>query len=135
LANARYLHMLRCLTQACGHAGGKPTQNALIDAAIDLMIAITPAATDATTLPARPGETDCTAGMSFAMTRALSPLPPGTAEWRMPGERFDEIAAAAEVLAQSHPRLASVASDLTAAASRFRDKAATFAEAALTSTS
>ncbi len=134
-ANALYLHMLRCLTQAFGHAGGKPTQNTLIDAAIDLMFAITPAATYATTLPARPGETGCTAGMSFAMTRALSPLPPGAAEWRMLGEWFDENAAAAAVLAQSHPCLAPVASDLTAAASRFRDKAATFAEAARTSTS
>jgi hypothetical protein len=126
LANALYLHMLRCLTQAFGHAGGKPAQSALIDAAIDLMFAITPTATYATTLPARPGDAGCAAGMSFAMTRALSPLPPGPAEWRMLGERFDEIAAGAAALATSHAALAAVAADLATAAARFHDQAAAF---------
>jgi hypothetical protein len=120
LGNAVYLHMLRCLTQAFGHAGGKAAQSALIDAAIDLMFALSPIAVYATTLPARDGASDCHAGISFAMTRALASLPTGRAEALMLAERFDEIAAQAGLLANRHGAIAAAAADLANAASRFR---------------
>lgn len=122
LANAIYLHMLRCLTQAFGHAGGKRAQSALIDSAIDLMFALSPIAAYATTLPAQSGASDCHAGVSFAMTRALSPLPPGRAEAVMLAERFEEIAAQAAQLTARHSAIAAPAQDLAGAASRFRAK-------------
>jgi hypothetical protein len=123
LGNAIYLHMLRCLTQAFGHAGGKAAQSTLIDAAIDLMFALNPIAAHATTLPARDGASDCHAGISFAMTRALSPLPPGRPEALMLAERFDEIAAQANQLAKRHPAIGAAANNLAAAAGRFRANA------------
>jgi hypothetical protein len=126
LANALYLQMLRLLTQAFGHAGGRAAQSALIDAAIDTMFAITPVAEHATTLPARPDGPPCTAGMSFAMTRALAPLPPGEAEWRVLSERFEEIAVHAAAIAGDAPRLQRAAEAIATTSARFRNQAALF---------
>lgn len=126
LANALYLQMLRCLTQAFGYSGGRAAQGALIDAAIDVMFAISPTAAYATTLPAGPDSPGCNAGMSFAMTRALAPLPMGQAEWAMLNERFGEIAMQAASLASAHPALLPVAEMMQATAKRFGDQSALF---------
>lgn len=128
LANALYVHMLRLLIQAFGRSGDGDEKAALIDAAIDLMFAMTPVAEYATTLPAREGG-DCNAGMSFATMRSLAPLPYGAAEWKMLAERMDELAAGASRVAGDAPRLIRAAETVSAAAVRFREKADRFAAA------
>lgn len=124
LANALYLHMLRLLAQAFGRTG--PARDVLIDAAIGTMFAITPAAEACARLPARPGEGGCNAGMTFAMSRALSALPQGAPEWRMLGERFDEIAAHAARIAGPSLRLQRCAAAIGETAAAFRKAADVF---------
>lgn len=126
LANALYLHMLRLLAGAFGRGGDGRAQAALIDAAIDVMFAITPTAHLAATLPARPGDDGCTAGMSFAMSRSLAPLPTGGADWAILSERFDEIAAQAQQLAQTLPALREPALALQQTAQRFSEQGPLF---------
>lgn len=125
LANALYLHMLRCLAQAFGRTDPS-AQAVLIDAAIDAMFAISPTAMLAAQLPASADGAGPNAGMSFAMTRALTALPPGAAEWAMLHERAEEIAAAADRLAATLPALAGVANQTAEAAARFGARKAAF---------
>jgi hypothetical protein len=126
LANAIYLHMLRCLTQGFGRVGGGPAQAALIDAAIDCMFALAPVAQHCTTLPARSDDASCKAGMSFAMTRSLAPLPTGRAEWAMLVERFEEMAGQAARIAGASGRLVRAAESLAAATARLRAAGSAF---------
>jgi CDGSH-type Zn-finger protein/uncharacterized Fe-S cluster protein YjdI len=126
LANAIYAHMLRLLIQAFGRPGDPQGQNALIDASIGLMFALSPVARAATQLPARAGDPGAMAGMSFATMRSIAVLPRGPAEWRMLTERMDELAARARVLRDScgHPELSAAAQVLDEVAGGFAGKAA-----------
>ena len=112
LANALYTHMLRLLIQAFGRNGPEPERALLIDAAIQLMQAMTPVAEFATRLPAREEDPGCNAGMSFATLRSLAPLPQGPAEWRMLTERMAELVASARLIAAWDSRLAAAAQKL-----------------------
>lgn len=96
LVNAAYNLMLRLLAQAYGEHRGVDYQRAEVDAAVDLMFAITPLASALTKLPASDLAADCTAGMSFAMNRLLAALPANTTADRILLERCEEIVAAAE---------------------------------------
>ncbi|MGB6228498.1 MAG: ferritin-like protein [Litorimonas sp.] len=108
LANALYVQQLRLLSQAFGRAepfepGGVSEKQVLINAATDLMYAMTPAAEALTTFPAYDGA-DCHAGMTFAMVRGMSPLPIGT-EWQVLNCRFNELCDGGEVLRGLHPKV------------------------------
>ncbi len=129
LANALYGQMLRLLTQAFGRPCKGDEKTALIDAAVGLMFAMSPVAEHATRLPARPGETGCHAGMSFATLRSMAPLPYGPAEWRMLAERNDEIAAGAARLAAGEPALAGAAAMIGDVAKAFWGPAQRYIEA------
>lgn len=87
--NALYVHMLRLLAQAFGRGGDEHEKRVLVNAATDLMYALTPAAEAMTKLPAHEGA-ETNAGMSFATSRSSAPLPSGT-EWRVFVCRFNEI--------------------------------------------
>ena len=103
LANALYIQQLRLLSQAFGRPGDQHEKRVLINAATDLMYAMTPAAEALTTYPAFDGA-DCTAGMTFAMVRGMSPLPIGT-EWNVLTCRFHELCDGAEALRGLHPKV------------------------------
>lgn len=120
LANALYAHMLRLLIQAFGRIGPASERALLLDAAIGLMQAMTPVAEFAARLPAREGESMCTAGVSFATLRSLAPLPQGPAEWRMLTERMGELAGAARTIASWDPRLASASGVLNRLSGEFQ---------------
>ncbi|WP_427452547.1 ferritin-like domain-containing protein [Litorimonas sp. WD9-15] len=93
--NALYIKMLRLLSQAFGRRGDAHEKRILVNAATDLMYAMTPAAEAMTHIQAN-GDTDRTAGMSFATIRnSVAPLPIGT-EWRVFACRFNEITEAGE---------------------------------------
>jgi CDGSH-type Zn-finger protein/uncharacterized Fe-S cluster protein YjdI len=66
--------------------------------------------------------------MSFAMLRALNPLPYGAAEWRMLGERLDELAAGAAAIAGDAPRLLRAHATLAEVAAGFRTAIVGFAD-------
>ena len=96
--NALYVHMLRLLAQTFGRPGPAHEKRVLLNAATDLMYAMTPAAEAMTRLPAKAdGSADCTAGMSFATVRDAAPLPTGT-EWRVIICRFKEISDASHAV-------------------------------------
>lgn len=126
LANAIYAQMLRLLIQAFGRVGPEAEKAALIDGAVDLMFALTPAAEHATTLPARNGDASCHAGMSFATIRSLSPIPYGPAEWRMLAERMALLADGAARIAGQAPRLVRTRDALKAASEKFALRADAF---------
>lgn len=88
-ANALYIQQLRLLSQAFGRPGDIYEKQVLVNAATDLMYAMTPAAEALTTYPALEGA-DCHAGMTFAMVRGMAPLPIGT-EWQVLNCRFSEL--------------------------------------------
>ena len=100
--NAVYIMTLRLLTQAFGRPGAAEEKRVLVSAATDLMYAMTPAAEELTTLPARQ-EDDVRAGMSFAMVRSMAPLPMGT-EWNVFTCRFNEITEAGTELREIGPK-------------------------------
>ncbi|WP_296680516.1 CDGSH iron-sulfur domain-containing protein [Novosphingobium sp.] len=118
-ANALYGQMLRLLCQAFGRDGVADEKRVLVNAAIDLMFALTPAAEHLGTLAAN-GEDACNAGMSFAMLRPLTALPQGPSEWRVLDQRFAELEATAASLAASGARLAQSAEAVTRVAAAFR---------------
>jgi hypothetical protein len=74
--NALYIHMLRLLSQAFGRPGEQTEKRVLLNAATDLMFAMTPAAEAMTRIRANDSDPDIP-GMSFATTRSLAPLPVG----------------------------------------------------------
>ncbi len=102
-ANALYIQQLRLLSQAFGRPGDVHEKRVLINAATDMMYAMTPAAEALTTYPAYDGA-DCNAGMSFAMVRGMSPLPIGT-EWQVLNCRFNELVDGASELRGLHPKV------------------------------
>ncbi|MEM7728950.1 MAG: ferritin-like protein [Pseudomonadota bacterium] len=103
LANALYVQQLRLLSQAFGRPGGTDEKRVLVNAATDLMHAMTPAAEALTTYPAHDGA-DCHAGMTFAMVRGMSPLPIGT-EWQVLHCRFNELVEGGAALRGLHPKV------------------------------
>ena len=103
LANALYIQQLRLLSQAFGRDGDVHEKRVLINAATDLMYAMTPAAEALTTYPAF-DDAACHAGMTFAMVRGMSPLPIGT-EWQVLNCRFNELRDGGELLRGLHPKV------------------------------
>lgn len=102
-ANALYIQQLRLLSQAFGRPGEAYEKQVLINAATDLMYAMTPAAEALTTYPCHDGA-DCNAGMTFAMVRGMSPLPIGT-EWQVLNCRFTELTDEGPNLRGLHPKV------------------------------
>jgi len=112
VVNATYAHMLRLLAQAYAETRGVAAQRAMLEAAIDLMFAISPAASALTRLPASEQHPGTTAGMSFATMRACTALPAGARADRVLVERLAEIGATAHQLAGDVPVLARAADAL-----------------------
>lgn len=100
LANASYGLMLRLLATAYTLPGPSPEKRLVIDLALGLMRASVPLAEHAARLPAGPSHPGCNAGMSFTTLRDAAPLPAGAAARRFVIERLEQIAGAAELLAQ-----------------------------------
>ncbi|MGJ8560504.1 MAG: ferritin-like domain-containing protein [Litorimonas sp.] len=106
-ANALYIQQLRLLSQAFGRPGDVYEKQVLINAATDLMYAMTPAAEALTTYPAQTGMADtmaCNAGMTFATVRGMSPLPIGT-EWQVLNCRFNELVDGGKYLRGLHDKI------------------------------
>lgn len=114
IVNAAYNQMLRLLLQAYGETRGAAHQRALVDAAVDLMYVISPAASELTRLPAQADSNRCTAGMSFATLRATATLPIGPATDDILVERLCEIAAAATLATAGSPRLGTLGAKVAA---------------------
>ncbi len=123
-ANALYGQMLRLLAQAFGRHSAEE-KSVLLDAAINLMFAITPAAEHLTLNRANESD-DCTAGMSFATLRPLTALPTGAGEWRVLQQRFGELAAVGQSLAKLGPRVAESHDAVRAVADKFALASAEF---------
>ena len=102
-SNALYIHALRLLAQAFGHPGTPEEKRLLVNAATELMYALTPAAETLTRLKANDAD-GCNAGMSFAMVRSVAPLPHG-AEWPVLQSRFKEIVEAGQLLREIDPEI------------------------------
>ncbi len=113
LVNATYTLMLRMLVQSYAETRGLVVQRALVDAAVDLMFAISPVASHLTTLPANAESPDCTAGMSFAMNRVVTATPADGITDTVLIERCDEIVRAATRLLPSSSPLGATAVFLT----------------------
>jgi len=104
-ANAAYGLMLRLLAYAYAAPGPGAEKSLAVDAAIDLMKALTLLAQHAARLPAGPAHPECHAGVSFTALRDAGALPVGAAARRFLTERFAELADGARSLAKSgHPR-------------------------------
>jgi CDGSH-type Zn-finger protein/uncharacterized Fe-S cluster protein YjdI len=112
LANAVYTLMLRLMAQAYAETRGTLAQRPLVDAATDLMYAITPVASALTRLPANVEQPECTAGMSFATVRAAAALPPGPLADKVLIERLREITTVAGERLKDLPSLVNVATRL-----------------------
>jgi CDGSH-type Zn-finger protein/uncharacterized Fe-S cluster protein YjdI len=113
LANAIYGAMLRLLAQ--GFAEFDAAKKAvLLDAAIDGMYALVPAAEYATQLAVSSEQPNLMAGMSFATLRDMSVLPVGASSTlRILGERVVEIADACQSVLSLSPAIgAELASSL-----------------------
>ena len=119
LGNAVYGQMLRMLQQGFGRAGGAEEKRPFLDAAINLMFALVPIAEHLTTLPARPDDGSCTAGLSFTGLRPMVALPHGPGEKRLLAERFAELTREAEILRSTAPRMAEAADHLAETALSF----------------
>ena len=102
--NALYLQMLRLLTQAFGRPGPEIEKRILINAATDLMHALTPAAQNMTRLPANDHDRS-NAGMSFAMSWSAAAFPRET-DFKVLRERFAELIDGADGLADIGPEMA-----------------------------
>lgn len=106
LVNATYTFMLRLLVQSYAETRGVGVQRILVDAAVDLMFAISPVASLLTTLPANRERPDRTAGMSFAMNRVVAATPADKVTNAVLIERCDEIVRAATRLLPPGSQLA-----------------------------
>ena len=125
LANAVYTFSLRLLCQGFGWAGEAPAKRVLLDGAIDAMFALGTVSTALTTLPASDDHPGVRAGTSFALLRAIAPLPHGGGEWAFLAERARELAdacAAAERLAPALPRATRVLARVAEALAAERDR-------------
>ena len=106
LANAIYIQMLRMLLQVYRRPGRSAEQKRfLVQGAHQLMRAIAPVAERLTLMPASASTPDVTAGMSFAVNRALAALPSGGSEGQILAERFAQLAAVAGALASNDAAL------------------------------
>jgi CDGSH-type Zn-finger protein/uncharacterized Fe-S cluster protein YjdI len=119
LGNAVYGQMLRMLQQGFGRPGSSDEKRPFLEAAIDLMFALVPIAEHLTTLPARPDDGSCTAGLSFTGLRPVVALPYGPGEKRLLAERFAELSREAEFLRPTAPRMAQAADSLARTAASF----------------
>jgi CDGSH-type Zn-finger protein/uncharacterized Fe-S cluster protein YjdI len=127
LANTSYGLMLRLL--AYSYLVPRPArEKALaVDLALALMHAVTPLAERAARLPAGPSNPTCHAGMSFAVLRDASALPPGVSAHTFFRERLNEMAQAAAALDQADARTASATRTLAELAKRGTRELATLA--------
>ena len=118
LANALYNHMLRLLTQAFGRSTPDvDAQRRLLDAAITVMGMFGAVSQYLTTLPAIEGDGELRAGVSFTTLRATEPLIEDRGEWKLLGQRFEELADG--VRAACPPDLQRLAAKLDALAEEF----------------
>jgi hypothetical protein len=112
LANACYVLVLRLLMQAYAERRGPSAQRPLVDAAVALMYAISPVASELTRLKANEAYPNCTAGMSFATGRGSSALPPDRSTDLLITERLHEIIDTASSVLAFSARLSGVADEL-----------------------
>jgi uncharacterized Fe-S cluster protein YjdI len=119
LGNALYGHTLRLLTRAFGQAQDSPAQRrALFDAAIDIMMMMSPIAELLCRMPAGDANPGVNAGLSFAMARSTMGAQQ-CANWPLLAERTRELASGfAEAAKDLGPLLASTATRLLDVASR-----------------
>jgi CDGSH-type Zn-finger protein/uncharacterized Fe-S cluster protein YjdI len=113
LANALYIQMLRMLLQVYRRPGRSAQQKRfLVQGAHQLMRVLQPVAERLTQLPASPSAPGVTAGMSFAVNRALAALPSGDSEGQVIAERFAQLASVAGALASNDAGLRSASAML-----------------------
>jgi hypothetical protein len=120
LANALYVHMLRCLSQSYCRPDGAVAQALLLDAAIGLMHVLPIAGQLLTELPASEAHPGVNAGMSFANVRNVVHSPYGRAETMVLSERLDEIADVAEALSRHFEVLSGIGPELRKLAVKLR---------------
>jgi CDGSH-type Zn-finger protein/uncharacterized Fe-S cluster protein YjdI len=101
LANSGYALMLRLLAYTYLTPRPMPEKALAVDLSLGLMRAVTYLAERAARLPAGPSNPSCNAGMSFTALRDAASLPPGASTRLFFGERLQEMAEAAEALAQN----------------------------------
>lgn len=101
LANACYGLMLRLLGTAYTLPAPSPEKALCITLSTGLMRAMSLAGERAARLPAGPSNPDCNAGVSFTALRDAAPLPAGASARRFFIERIGQLAAGAQVLAQT----------------------------------
>jgi CDGSH-type Zn-finger protein/uncharacterized Fe-S cluster protein YjdI len=101
ISNAAYGLMLRLLATAYAIPSPHPDKALTIDLGIGLMRAMTALGEHAARLPAGPSNPDCHAGMSFTALRDAAALPAGAAANRYFVERFAELSAVANGLAEN----------------------------------
>jgi CDGSH-type Zn-finger protein/uncharacterized Fe-S cluster protein YjdI len=110
LVNALYNATLRALVQGFDEAD-RERKRAFIYVTAQSMAALGPAAEYLTTLPASPGAPGLNAGMTFATLRDFAPIPDGAAAARMIAERFEQLAAGAEIALPKGEIAAKLAAD------------------------
>ena len=96
LVNALYASTLRSLVQGFAEQD-RERKRAFLDVTVQGMYAIGPAAEYLSTLPASPSAPGLNAGMTFATLRDFAPIPDGAAAAKMIAERFEQLAAGAEI--------------------------------------
>jgi CDGSH-type Zn-finger protein/uncharacterized Fe-S cluster protein YjdI len=101
LANSAYALMLRLLGYAYLVPRPDPEKSLAVDLGTGLMRAVTLWGEHAARLPAGPSNPDCHAGMSFTALRDAAAFPPSAGARHAFIERFGELAAAANALAES----------------------------------
>jgi CDGSH-type Zn-finger protein/uncharacterized Fe-S cluster protein YjdI len=95
LSNALYNLMMRALAQGYSETDPK-AKNHFIEVAIQGMYALTPVAEHLTRLKASTQDAQCTAGMSFATIRDITPLPDTSAALKFIAERLEQLAQGAK---------------------------------------
>lgn len=116
LANASYVQMLRLLLQAWA-VPQRPAadKRALLKSGVLMMRALAQIGSRLSQLPASESAPGCTAGVSFATIRALSPLQGGTIERAVLGERNRQLLEAVRRLAAEDHALIAAGEALEAA--------------------
>jgi CDGSH-type Zn-finger protein/uncharacterized Fe-S cluster protein YjdI len=101
IANAGYALMLRLMAYSYLVPRPAPEKALAVDLALGVMRAVTLLAERAARLPAGPSNPECHAGMSFTALRDASPLPPAEGARHFFRERFSELLAAVNTLAEA----------------------------------
>jgi hypothetical protein len=116
-ANAAYVLMLLCLTQAYGRPrGSDPSEKTkLVNAAIGLMDGVSRLGTALTYLPASAAHPGVNAGLTFSAPRGLPPLMSGPSEWNILSYGIRGVAAGVADL-KSIPDAAGISNGLAAIA-------------------